>query len=446
MSEEHKYQFQPSILRASRQIEREASHILYNENSLVRVSSCGRRSWESESRRVGDHIGQVVPILAANERARLFTRHTMEVAMLHKDSLSVGSDVTANSCVIAGDDLQGFCHVLLWMNKFPATRLDQLSLAIEVFPERVAAIAAPYEKDGALINGEGSLKGNCSIEATTSTKGENPVLTVMSDVRKTSIGESPLTLDQAISPGEPATSSVSSPRVLKLLKPLQTLHSLHGVHIKGPICDDYKSALLLNMLGPPPSELELFEILFSKFKDAISTYDTGDREAGSVKLKCALDFVKFQMSQRKLDGAGNAVVPQGAPYAGYTVREAQREILIEVWTKLAWIYLKIGTRPHVHLADRFANWILGDPRDPNNPYWSPPKGNEAAMAFYLAAHTADAVRKFKHIRRLERLQRVLRLLRIGLAHEPDNPKLKEMMMEKEDELKNLESLQKERGS
>ena len=442
MYEEHAYHFHPSILRASRQIEREASHVLYNENSLVRVSSCGKCCWVDDCGLVGKYDGYSVPILAAYERAHKFTRHTMEFVMLREDTLSDGSDLVAHSFVITGDDLQGFCYILLRLNAFSRTRLDQVTLAIEVFSERDAAIAAPYEKDNALIDGEDPLRGNCSIEATTSTKDDDLIPSKMPIVWRAPTEEGALTLDQAINPRKHATSVFSSPRVLKLLEPLHKLHSLHGVYIEGPIGDDDKTALLFSMLGLPPSDLKMFDVLLSKFEDAMSTYDTGDQEAGSIKLELTLDTIKDQMSSRKRDWGGNDVIPQGAPYAGYTVRNAQRDIQVQVYTKLAWRFLEIWTTPHARAAKRFANMILGDRSDPNS-YWQlPAKGNEAAMAFYLAAHATDAQGKLKDIPRLESLESVVRFLQLALQHEPGNLIVKQEMEKKEDELKLLKALQK----
>ena len=390
---------------------------------------------------IGNYDGHAVPILVAYERAHKFTRHTMEFVMLREDTFSDCSDLSENSFVIAGDDLQGFCHILLKLNAFSETRLDQLTLAIEVFTERVAVLAAPYEKDDALIDGEGFLTGKCSIEATTSTTDDDLIHGGMPIVWKAPTKERALTLDEAISLGKKEFSLVSSPRVLKLLEPLHKLHSLHGVYIEGPIGDDHRTPLLRSMLGPPPSDLKMFDLLRSKFRDAMSTYDTGDQEAGSAKLKLTLDTLKDQMSTRENEWDGNAVIPQGSPYAGYTIRTAQREIEVQVLTKLAWELLESGTALHVHVARRYTDEILGDP----NSYWQPPpKGNKAAMVFYLAAHVTEAQQKLKGRPRHSSLDSVVSLLRIALRHEPGNLMIKGKMQEKEDELRKFQSLQKER--
>ena len=440
MYERHAYHFHPSILRASRQIEREASHVLYNENSLVRVSSCPHPYRVDRHGLRENFDGHAIPILAAYKRAHKFTRHTMEFVILHEDTLSDCSDLSVNSFVIAGDDLQRFCLILLRLNALSDMRLDRLTLAIEIFTERANAIAAPYEKDDALIDGQGFLRSNCFVKATTSIKDDDLIPSTMSIVRKAQIKERALTLDQTISLGRLTISIVSSSRLQRLLKPLHELHSLHGVYIEGPIGDDYKTALLLSMLGPPPGDLKMFDVVLSKFKDAMSTYDTGDQEAGSAKLKLTLDTIKEQTSIRKRKWSGNAVIPEGGPYAGYTVWNAQREIQVQNWTKLAWEFLEIRTTLHVCAAKRFSNLILGAPSDPNG-YWQfPPKGNKAAMAFYLAAHVTDAQGKLKDKPRLYTLECIVRLLRIGLRHDPGNLIMKGKMAEKEDELRILQSL------
>ena len=360
MCGEHKYLFHPSILRASRQIELEASHILYNENSLVRVSTCTLRYWVEDGFRLrGIFDRHSVPILATFERAHNFTRHTMNLVMFREDRPSERMRAYKNKFVIAGDDLKRFCYSLLMLNDLLRAKAKRLILAIEVFTERIAAIVAPYEKDDTLIDGEDLLRGNCSIEATTSTKDHDLIPSELSLVGKAPTEVRPPTLHQAVSANKHAASIVSSPRVMKLLEPLRKLHSLHGAYIKGPIRDDYRTALLRSLLGPPPGDLECFDELLTKFKDAMSTYDRGDQEAGLVKLKLTLDTLKDQMSARANDWSGHIVIPQGAPYAGYTVRNAQRDIEIQVWTKLAWKLLKIRTNPHVSVAQHVAHLCSG---------------------------------------------------------------------------------------
>ena len=430
MCDVYVYLFHPSVLRASRQIEREASDILYNENSLVRVSASA-----------GSFFTDGVPILAADERANKFTRHTMALMMTPEDKPS--EQLIEIKFVIAGDDLQRFCHTLLKLNAITPLRLDNRNIAIEILTERTAAIAAPYEKDDPLIDGEGFLKGHCSIEATTSTKDDDSIASKMPLEGNASIEEEPSTLDQTISSSKHATSVVSSPRVLKLLESLRRLHSLHEVYIEGPIGDDYKTALLLSMRRPPPSDVELFGELFYKFEDAMSTYDVGDQEEGFIKLKLTLDTIKEQMSTRERSWRGEAVVPQGAPYAGYTVWDAQRDIEVQVWTKLAWKLVEIGTEPHVSVAQEFAYSIIGRSSDPNSCWNLPPQGNKTAMAFYLAAHAYEAQAKLRGTPRLCSLEYAGKYLLEALHHEPDNLMIKSEMKEKADELKILQSLQEE---
>ena len=113
MKEGYGYVFHPSILRTNRQIEREASHVLYAENLLVRVSSCG-----SALSANGFGGGHAVPILACEPHAKLFTRHVMEFIMLrdYEASFDGHPSHSENCFVIASDDLPrptllGFaCH------------------------------------------------------------------------------------------------------------------------------------------------------------------------------------------------------------------------------------------------------------------------------------------------------------------------------------------------
>ena len=442
------YCFHPLILRASRQIEREASHILYNENSLVRVSMCDLHFWVNpldhrgaRPDNIGTFCGHRISILAAFQQAHKFRRHIMEFTMLQGYTPSDLFNLTENSIIIAGEDLPKFCHILLEIHAHWQGWLGQRTLAIEFFSERAAAIAVPYERNDAMIGGEGFLRGNRSIETTTSTKDHGLNHGGMPIVCKEPIGNVSLTPDQAINPGEQANSIVPSRRVLKLLEALHTLHSLHYAWVRGPIGNDHKTALLLSMGGPPPSDLEMFNILLRKFEDAMITYDAGDQEAGLIKLELTDDTITDQMSTRNEDWAGDTVIPRGGPYAGYTVRNAQRDIQVQVWTKMAWMYLEIGGH-HVCAARILAHLIIEGPGDPSN-YWDLPSvGNKAAMAFYLGAQACDAEGKLGYRPRVRCLREAVDYLRLGLLHEIDDLMLRKEMEEKRDKfVKDLGLLQ-----
>ena len=131
------YCLHPSILRASRQIEREGSHILYNENSLVRVIMCDLHIWvnplDPRGNRPARNRGHRISVLAAFEQAHKFTRHTMEFTMLQKDTPSDHSDLIKKSIIIAGEDLPQFCQILLELHADSQGWLGQRTLAIEFF-------------------------------------------------------------------------------------------------------------------------------------------------------------------------------------------------------------------------------------------------------------------------------------------------------------------------
>ena len=292
-----------------------------------------------------------------------------------------------------------------------------------------------------MICGEGFLRGNRSIETTTSTKDHGLNHGGMPIACKEPIGNGSLTPDQAISPGEQATSIVPSRRVLKLLEALHTLHSLHYAWVKGPIGNDHKTALLTRMTGPPPSDLEMFNIVLRKFEDAMITYDAGDQEAGLIKLELTDDTITDQMSTRNEDWVGDTVIPKRGPYAGYHVRNAQRDIQVQVWTKMASMYLKIGGH-HVCAARTLAHLIIEGPWDPSSYWHLPPVGNKAAMAFYLGAQACDAQGKLGYRPRVRCLREAVDYIRVGLLHEIDDLMLRKEMEEKKDEfVKTLELLQ-----
>ena len=431
------YCFHPSILRASRQIEREASHILYNENSLVRVRMCALNFWVSPLDPKEDQLACIrnrISVLAAFGKAHKFTRHTMEFTMQQQDTLfSDRSDSITYTIVIAGEDLPEFCQILLEVHASREGWLDQQTLAVEFFSERTDAIAVRNKQNDAVFGGEGFLRGNRSIETTTSIKDHGLNHGGMPIACKEPIGNGPLTLHQAINPGEHASSIALSPRLLKLLKALHRLHSLHGARVEGPIGDDHKAALLLSMLGPPPSDLEMFAIVLSKFEDAMTTYNAGDQKAGLIKLELTDDTITQQMMTVSDDWAGDTIIPTGGPYAGHTVRKAQQEIQIQVWTKMAREYLEIGGH-QVCEARVLSYLIINGPSDPFY-YWdSSPQGNNAAMAFYLGAQACDAQGKLGYKPRVGCLRDALDCIRMGLQHKPDDLTLRKEMEEKKDEL------------
>ena len=443
MYEEHEYKFFPSILRTSRQIEREASHVLYAENDLIRVSFCGLLPSRDFLGRGSHRNGHAVPILATDYHAHSFTRHMMEIVMLREIAQPErGSfDAIDRSFVIAGDDLQSFCHTLLVMNRYEITHLDQMTLAIEVYTEGTAAVTVPFESGENPINGEGLVRGDISIENGKSTKGDALINNENLGNKKISIAGVAIMGSDAISLGNKTNSVVHSPRVLRLLAPLHKLHSLHGVYIEGSISDDYKTALLSSMLGPPPSDQAMFDVLLDRFEDAIRCYETGEQDAALAKVKLTQDTLKDQKYIRSKRWDGSALLSTG-PYAGYSVRDAERDIEVQVWTKLAWACLEVGDEPHILRANDYVSMITFGRLYKPNSYWSESqRKHKLAMTCYLEAHVDEAIGNIRYAHRARYISDAVHALQVGIQHESETPKLERKLRECRDELRRYRDME-----
>ena len=373
MKQDHIYDFSSSILRTNRQIGREASHVLYTENNFIRVSSSGPYHSAGTFNTGLSWNGYGVHTLATHGQAQQFSRHRMDIVMFREEIPldEPEPQFTENCFVIAGEDLPRLCYTMILDELI---RLDDLTLAIEVYSENAAALA---------------------------------------------VGES--------------DESVNDPRMLGLLESLRGLHSLRGVHIEGSISDDLKTTLLIKMLGPPPSDLELFDQLLGQFQDATSTQEQGDQDVAFTKMKSTYDTLKDHAILRPHDWDGRTVIPAG-PYNGYTVRDAQRDIQIQVWMSLAWAYLQLMDDDHVWEAREYVWLLVGQRGDPNSYWSSPPMGHKAAMAFHLDAHVHRANASMYGSFDRYYFPEVVGSLEEGLRHEPGNPTLVRELKETKEEI------------
>lgn len=379
--------------------------------------------------------GHTLPILAMSHHAHGFTRHMMEIVMLRENAQPKRNsfDTIDRSFVIAGDDLQRFCHILLLMNRYERTHLDQLTLAIEVYTEGAAAAIVPSESGETLIDGEGLVRGSILIENSKSTKGDALIKKENSGNEKITSAEVATMGSHAISPGNKTNSIVPSPRVLRLLAPLHQLHSLHGVYVEGPISDDYKTALLSSMLGPPPSDQVGFDVLLDQFEDAMRCYETGEQDVALAKVKLTQDILKDRKYIRRKDWDGSTLLSTG-PYAGYRVRDAEHDIEVQVWTMLAWAFLKVGDEPHVSRVKNYVRRITARLHESTS-YWGESQwGHKLAMVCYLKAHVREAIGKIRYAHRARYILDAVHALQEGLQYEPGNPKLEGKLRECKEKL------------
>lgn len=75
--------------------------------------------------------------------------------------------------------------------------------------------------------------------------------------------------------------------------------------------DDYKIALLVRMLGPPPCDLEVFDLLHGMFEDTMCTYNTSTRDAAITKMISTLEAINDQNKIRPRSWRGSTVIPKG---------------------------------------------------------------------------------------------------------------------------------------
>ena len=438
MNEQHKYSFDPSILRTNSQISREASRVLYIENCLIRVGSAG--PWYNEGLFSDHNIGHAVPILASGEQAVRFTNHMVEIVTVHEENLQnrIDARLGVECFIIAGDDLSRLCQTLLVMNVHDDhASLDRLTLAIEVRNNGTAATVVPSKAGETLMNSDDLESIDDSSEAKDDEWDRNDI----SNEREAQSPETMLMGEQTETPGKWATSTSSYPRVLRQLEPLRRLHSLQGVHITGQISNDDKTKLLLDMLGPPPTDEELFDISLGRFEDAMRAYETNDRDAAFYKSKLTLDTIRDQEDTRPVDWAGTAVISTGS-YRGYTVRDAEEDVKRQIWTKFAWAYVEDPCTLNEWAAKRHVELIIGRD-DESDSYWnSPPMGHKGAMAFYLAARVLETVGHVGCHSQISYLSDVVRCLVEGLRHEPANHILKLYHKRTENELRKAKEVER----
>lgn len=423
MYEEYSYYLYPSIIRTSRQIAHEASHVLYNENGLIRISSCGHR-YSADVFRSGREGGHAVPILAFGEQAQRFTRHAMEMVMLRESVQEYGDwdDVHDHCFVIAGNDLPRLCHTLLVTNLSRRSSLDRLTLAIEIYPEDTTAMLVPV--DGGLPADAGGL-ATFAANSTPVTYNQS-IDNIAINKDRTPSKDEILTRDKGINLNKETKSTSPHPRVLRLLEPLRKVHSLHGVYIEGAIDEEYQTGLLMRMLGPPPSDEEFHYTLCRQFHDALIDENL---HTSLTKIKLTLDTMKDQKSIRPYDWDGSAVISIGS-YTGDTLWDAQQDINIRARVLLAWAFLNAGNASE---AEDQTDTIIYGSNDADS-YWNtPPKGHTIAIAFHLQAHVSEKIGNERDQPHSFVLSKVVRALREGLRHQPGNQLLERELSQKKAE-------------
>lgn len=379
----------------------------------------------------GNVEGHPVPVLASGEQAERFTRHTMDIVMLYENTQQdeVWMDIAENCSILAGDDLPRFCHTTLVANRVWTLRLEDLTLAIEIYPQDSATSVLQFEEDETSKDGRRVVRDNVLTE-NSAIRNETRFYGRLASKEKASSEESTITRDHAIVLTQRRVNTSPSPHILRLLEPLSMLHSLHSVYIEGEMSDEYKKSLLLSMLGPPPSDLEDFDLLFGMFEDSMGTCNTSTRGAAITKMISTLDAINDLNKIRHRDWLGTTVIPNGR-YVGYTVQDAQEDIQYLVRTKLARAFLDNG---NAFIAECYVRFITGEPLKDGSYWTSPPMGHQVAMIFHLEAQIKVALGDIDSQTRVHYLEAIIHTLREGLRHEPGNLILERELKEKNDEL------------
>lgn len=352
-------------------------------------------------------------------------------------------DAVDRNFIIAGNDLQRFCHTLRVMNRYERYHLDQLTLVITVYTERAAAVVVPFESGRTSINVEGLMRGSFSIKDSQSIKRDALTKKEKENPGNVNIPSAEVAVwgDHAICLGNKTNSIGTNPRVLRLLAPLHRLHSLHGIYIEGSISDKYRTALLSSMLGPPPRDQAMFDVLFDQFEDAMRCYETDEPDAALAKLKLTQDTLKDQKYVGRNQDRDGSILLSTGPYAGHSVWDAEIDIEVQVWTKFAWVFLGIGDEPYISRAKINVSMILGRLYRPIS-FWSDPQlWHKLAMTFYLKAHVDEAIGKIGHAHRADHILDAVRDLKEGLQYEPGNPRLERKLQECKDELYKYEEME-----
>lgn len=349
-------------------------------------------------------------------------------------------DIAENCFVIAGDDLPELCHTMLVQNIVSTSPLEDLTLAIGIYPEDTADPVVQFEGDETLKDGGGILRDNVLTE-NTATRNENGFHGRAASKEKASREEAAIARKQAIVLARQRTSTFPSPRIQRLLEPLNMLHSLHSVYIEGGMSDDYKAALLVRMLSPPPGDLEVFDLLHGMFEDTMCIYNTSTRDAAITKMISTLEAINDQNKIRPRSWRGSTVIPKG-PYVGCTVRDAQEDMQYQVRTNLARAFLDNGD---VDAAQDYVRLITGEPDMDGGYRNSPPMGHKAAVAFHFEAHLYDIQGDRERRSRARCLGDIVNALQEGLRHEPGNPTLERELEGRQDELDLVREMEKVMG-
>lgn len=415
MKEEYAYQFHPSILCTNRQIEREASHVLYAENLLVRVSSCGRSLSAGTFGACGG--GHAVPILAEGHHAERFSRHVMEFIMLRDYAASSSSE---NCFVIAREDLPRFCWALLVKNLEWDEPLSRLTFAIEVrhYVDVPAAQGEAAAKSQNKVEGQACVDDAVGVEENAATDATDVIIP-----------------NDSVQKGTKCTEH----QTRRLLEPFRRLHSVQAVHIEGPISGQYKASLLASMCGPGPSDQELFDAASAKLEDAMLTYDAGDVSSAVTKLKYTLDAID---EYRKITPKENSHLS--------ALWDAYDKMNFTIWAKLSEASLKDRKNYEAVMeAEYYIEKIICNCLDEDGLYWNaPPMGHEVAMVFYMWADVWEALddltNQFENDecrRRSDCLADVVDYLSQGRGHEPGNKLLEEQLERRLEELASVRQVE-----
>ncbi|CAF9942011.1 hypothetical protein IMSHALPRED_003152 [Imshaugia aleurites] len=374
---DYKYTFHTAILYTNRQINNEASQTFYIDNLFVHISCSRDIACLSDYKYDGDWR----KVFPRGAEAGKSVHPAMEISLLSEGEVDKHHEIC--HFIVTCQELPAICRSLLSKDKKYPGSMASMKLRL-VIGDEVATHEAMA--GGEVVESQGVVErcasgGDPAIEGSQATRNK--------------IG-------------------FTGPRVRRLLEPFRQLHSLRDPQIMGPLFDEYRAGVIADMTKPLPSRQELFDLVLASFQKAMIKFDSREFASSIDAFETTLHEMCDAPSQPHMK------ITVG-PYMGYTFYNAYQDIILIIWTKLAWAYLETGD---IDTADLFLTELVKDAIDSKRDNGQVlPAGHNIAMVYYLETQIREKqyrVGGCSQDRRLHYLRDVVRALEKGLRYEPGN--------------------------
>lgn len=340
-------------------------------------------------------------VLAKGAKAQQSARHAMEIELLSEGE--VLSNQGKPRFINTYNELLTFCKSLLYMNQSNQGSLASMKLRLIIGDE--VGIDGDRAEEHEVTESRGVIESYSSGEGSS--------------------------LEGSLARMENNIGTTSS-RVRRLLEPFCQLHSIRDPQVIGPLSEKYKAEIVAQISKPLPSNQHLFDHVLTTSKKATNTFSSGDFALSISELRNTLDELVDARYLYRGDAYDEIIT---GPYAGYTIREADKDIEFAVWNKLAWACLKTGD---VETADNWLMWIIKYHIEIQWEHGNcPPGGHDIAMVFYLESQIweeRDRTGYHDGGWRYLHLGDVIGSLKEGLRHEPGSGLLERELEKRELEL------------